>query len=220
MGRIAGVTATETRDRLVAAAARVVADQGFGGARVGDIAREAGLTTGAIYAHFRSKDELLAAATRDQGTAELGALLAGGGDDLDVVALLRGLARRLGRPAGDEDGSLLVESAVAARRDPDVGRRISRQVAAREQGLAALLAGAGSSGAVDASLPAGAVSRLALTFALGSLLVRALDLDPVDEAEWAVVADRLVDALLPPAEPAPLPPAQPAPLPPTDHGVT
>jgi AcrR family transcriptional regulator len=197
MGRIAGVTAEETRERLVAAAARVVADQGFDGARVGEIAREAGLTTGAIYAHFRSKDELLAAATEGQGAAELGMWFGGLGVDGDVVDLLRTLARRLGRPSRPDDGSLLVEAAVAARRDPEVARRLGRDVRSRERALSALLAGAAEAGALDPTLPASGVSRLALTFALGSLLVRALDLDPVDEAQWALVADRLVDALVP-----------------------
>jgi len=194
MGRIAGVTAEETRERLVAAAARVLADQGYGGARVGVIAREAGLTTGAIYAHFRSKDELLAEATEGRGGAgaELGDLLTAAG--LDVVDVLRSLARRLGRPAAPGDGSLLVETAVAAKRDQAVAERLRADVGAREQALAGLLGGAG------AVLPAPALARMALTLALGSLLVRALDLDPVDEEQWALVADRLVDALLPSSE--------------------
>lgn len=201
MGRIAGVTSKETRGRLVDAAAQVVAERGYDGARVGDIARTAGLTTGAIYAHFRSKDELLAEATRGRGGAELGALFGGrrapAAGDADVVGLLRLLARRLGQPSGRTDGSFLVEAAVAARRDPEVARRIRREVEDREAGLAVTLAAAVDGGAVDDVLAPRAVSRLALTFALGSLLVRALDLDPVDEHEWAVLADRLVDALLP-----------------------
>jgi hypothetical protein len=123
-----------------------------------------------------------------------------GGSHSDVVELLRTLARRLGRPSRPDDGSLLVEAAVAARRDPEVASRLGRDVAARERALASLLRGAASAGALDPALPATGVSRLALTFALGSLLVRALDLDPVDEAEWALVADRLVDALLPTPE--------------------
>jgi AcrR family transcriptional regulator len=200
MGRIAGVTAEETRERLVAAAARVVADHGFDGARVGEIAREAGVTTGAIYAHFRSKDELLAEAAEGGGAAELGAWFADV-DASDVLGLLRGLARRLGRPTRRGDGSLLVEAAVAARRDPEVARRLGREVAGREHALAGLLDAAADAGAVDRSLPASGVARLALTLALGSLLVRALDLEPIDDADWALVADRLVDTLLPSTPP-------------------
>jgi AcrR family transcriptional regulator len=42
MGRIAGVTAAETRERLLRAAADVFAAQGFDGTRVAGIAAAAG----------------------------------------------------------------------------------------------------------------------------------------------------------------------------------
>lgn len=51
----------ETRAELVAAAARVFAQTGFHGASLEQIAREAGFTTGAIYWHFRGKDDLFLA---------------------------------------------------------------------------------------------------------------------------------------------------------------
>jgi AcrR family transcriptional regulator len=49
---------TEVRERLLAAASRVFADKGFAAASVEDVARAAGLTKGAIYSNFASKDEL------------------------------------------------------------------------------------------------------------------------------------------------------------------
>ncbi|MDQ6747613.1 MAG: TetR/AcrR family transcriptional regulator [Candidatus Dormibacteraeota bacterium] len=51
-----------TRDRLLEAAARVIVRDGYQGARLADVAREAGLTTGAVYSNFRSKEDLLLAA--------------------------------------------------------------------------------------------------------------------------------------------------------------
>src|SRR3954451_7295650 len=48
-----------TVDRLVAAAAEGFADRGYDRVRVQGIARQAGLTTGGIYANFRSKAGLL-----------------------------------------------------------------------------------------------------------------------------------------------------------------
>jgi AcrR family transcriptional regulator len=47
---------------LLEAAARVIARDGFQGARLADVAREAGLTTGAVYSNFRDKEELFLAA--------------------------------------------------------------------------------------------------------------------------------------------------------------
>ena len=48
-----------TRSRLIGAAGQVVARRGFPGASVGLIAEEAGVSTGAIYAHFSGKDAVL-----------------------------------------------------------------------------------------------------------------------------------------------------------------
>ncbi|HET6835799.1 MAG TPA: helix-turn-helix domain-containing protein, partial [Acidimicrobiales bacterium] len=49
------------RARLVTAAAEVFAERGYEGARVQEIVRRAGLSTGAIYTNFRNKADLLLA---------------------------------------------------------------------------------------------------------------------------------------------------------------
>ena len=53
--------ADQTRADLLAAGARVFAARGFEGASVDDIARDAGYTKGAVYAHFGSKRDLFLA---------------------------------------------------------------------------------------------------------------------------------------------------------------
>ena len=58
-------TQRTTRELLLEAAARVIARDGFQGARLADVAREAGLTTGAVYSNFRDKEELFLAAVED-----------------------------------------------------------------------------------------------------------------------------------------------------------
>jgi TetR/AcrR family transcriptional regulator, fatty acid metabolism regulator protein len=49
----------DRRAELLAAAVRVFARDGFHGARVGDIAEEAGVAHGLLYHYFRSKEEVL-----------------------------------------------------------------------------------------------------------------------------------------------------------------
>src|SRR5579862_6868091 len=63
----------QTRDRIVAAAARLFYDEGIRAASVDAIAEKAGVTKKTLYYHFRSKDELIAAylESRDQPTLEL-----------------------------------------------------------------------------------------------------------------------------------------------------
>jgi len=51
----------DTRERIMAAAVSVFARKGFQRASLDDIAAEAGLTKGAIYWHFRSKNDLFSA---------------------------------------------------------------------------------------------------------------------------------------------------------------
>lgn len=62
-----------THDRIVEVAARAIRRGGFQGVGVADIMKEAGLTHGGFYAHFASRDALLAEALdragRDSGQA-------------------------------------------------------------------------------------------------------------------------------------------------------
>jgi TetR/AcrR family transcriptional repressor of nem operon len=51
-----------THERIVEAAARAIRRSGYGGTGVADIMKEAGLTHGGFYAHFDSRDALLAEA--------------------------------------------------------------------------------------------------------------------------------------------------------------
>ncbi len=51
-------------DQILAAASRVIQQRGFAGARIADIAHEAGMSTGAIHYYFDVKDEVLIAALK------------------------------------------------------------------------------------------------------------------------------------------------------------
>jgi TetR/AcrR family transcriptional repressor of nem operon len=64
-----------THDRIVEVAARVIRRSGYDGTGVADIMKEAGLTHGGFYAHFESRDALLAEAG-DRAGAEAVALAA------------------------------------------------------------------------------------------------------------------------------------------------
>lgn len=52
----------QTHDRIVKVAARAIRRSGYAGTGVADIMKEAGLTHGGFYAHFASRDALLAEA--------------------------------------------------------------------------------------------------------------------------------------------------------------
>jgi TetR/AcrR family transcriptional regulator, transcriptional repressor for nem operon len=69
MKRAAGRAKEATHDRIVETAARAIRRSGYGGTSVADIMKEAGLTHGGFYAHFPSRDAMLAEAA-DRAGAE------------------------------------------------------------------------------------------------------------------------------------------------------
>jgi AcrR family transcriptional regulator len=194
MGRIAGVTAAETRDRLLLAAAEVFAQRGYDGTRVADIAAAAGVSNGALYAHFGSKAELLIAALRTYGRRQLADLPAAD-PDRSVTELLLAIGRSLPRPR-DLRCDLVVEGLVAARRDEDVAGPMRDYVAERAEMIASLIRVAQAAGEVDEGLSPGAVAHFCLLLAMGSDLVTA-DLLSVAGADWGELLGRVVTALAP-----------------------
>ena len=60
--RYSGTHKEETRNRIVTVASRQVRARGPDGVSVAEVMAEAGLTHGGFYAHFKSKDALIAAA--------------------------------------------------------------------------------------------------------------------------------------------------------------
>ena len=65
-----------SHERIVSAAARAIRRSGFDGTGVADIMKEAGLTHGGFYAHFASREAMLAEAT-NRACAESAAATAG-----------------------------------------------------------------------------------------------------------------------------------------------
>ncbi|MEU8381770.1 TetR family transcriptional regulator [Streptosporangium sp. NPDC048865] len=199
MGRIAGVTATETRERLLRAAAEAFARRGYDGTRVADIATAAGVSNGALYAHFGSKAELLVAALRAHGPQLLARLFAAD-PDRSITELLAVVGRGLPRRR-DAHGYLIVEALVAARRDEDVALPMRDYVGERADWLAGLVRAAQNDKELDGALSPDALSHFCLLLAMGSALVTP-DLHTVDDEEWAALLARVVAALAP-ADPAP-----------------
>jgi AcrR family transcriptional regulator len=64
-----------SHERIVAAAARAIRRSGYDGTGVADIMKEAGLTHGAFYAHFASREAMLAEAA-ERACAEAAAAVA------------------------------------------------------------------------------------------------------------------------------------------------
>jgi AcrR family transcriptional regulator len=192
VGRIAGVTAAETRERLLRAAADVFAERGYDGTRVADIAAAAGVSNGALYAHFASKADLLVDALRTHGRHLLGELFAAD-PERPVVDLLLTVGRWLPRRR-DARGYLIVEALVAARRDEDVARPMREYVGERGDWLGGLMELAQARGELDPGLSPAAMAHFCLLLAMGSALITP-DLHAIGEDEWATLLARVAEAL-------------------------
>jgi AcrR family transcriptional regulator len=194
MGRIAGVTAAETRERLLRAAADVFAERGYDGTRVADIAAAAGVSNGALYAHFPSKADLLVDALRTHGRRLLADLFAAD-PNRSITEMLLAVGRLLPRRR-EPRGYLIVEAMVAARRDQDVARPMRDYVDEWADWLSELVRLAQAGGELDPVLSPNALAHFCLLLSMGSALVPP-DLHAVGDEEWAALLTRLAAALAP-----------------------
>ena len=184
-----------TRERLITAAIEVFAEQGYEGARLQDIARAAGLTTGAVYANYRGKAELLFDAIGARAGAELDGLLQGS-PEAGTRALLEQLGDRLPQPR-DSNPSLLIDAIAAARRDDDLAALLRARLGKRESMLADVVARAKDDGSVTDSISTEAFARFCTMLATGAVVLRGLGIEQPDPHDWHALIARLLDALEP-----------------------
>jgi TetR/AcrR family transcriptional repressor of nem operon len=120
-----------THERIVAVAARAIRRSGYDGTGVADIMKEAGLTHGAFYAHFASREAMLAEAA-GRACAESAAAVA------DVVASVppgKALASMLGAylsrehcEQADIGCPLAALGSETSRQTPEVRRVATRHI--------------------------------------------------------------------------------------------
>lgn len=117
----------QTRERLLAAAARVYARSGVGGATLDDVAAEAGFTKGAVYSQFGSKENLLVALLHEHLVAQIAAQIEY--FDRERATWERPLAgsdRWIEQVDSDPDSfGLFIELWVHAQRDPALRERLA-----------------------------------------------------------------------------------------------
>ncbi|MCZ2806868.1 TetR/AcrR family transcriptional regulator [Modestobacter sp. VKM Ac-2983] len=173
-----------TVERLLDAALQTFAEQGFAAASVEDICSRGGLTRGAFYSSFTSKDELFEALmTREveRDLARVAELLTGLADEPDPLAAA--VDRVLGAFRCDRTWALVVtEYTLHAARNPEAAevlRRHDEQVGSR---LAELVDRMAAEAGLTFSLPAadliGAATALLSGLTVMSLTAQG-DLEPL-----------------------------------------
>jgi AcrR family transcriptional regulator len=171
-----------TREQLLAAAARVYARSGFGGATLDEVAAEAGFTKGAVYSHFGSKENLLIALMEEHLAAQVTEQLAVW--DRDRTTWERPLAGSAQWMASLEDDPdpfrLFVELWVYAQRD----ERLRERLAGGLDALRMTFARFAQAGAEDSGLPplphaAERFATVVLALGIGLPMIRMIDAESV-----------------------------------------
>lgn len=201
----ADAPADDTTSRLVRAAAEVFAEKGYDGAGVAEIARRAGLTTGAIYSRFSGKAELLAEAIRAFTSDEFDQLFAQHRFQGRATDLLSVVGSHLITRQATAGQAILLEAFVAARRHPEVNELLSAHLADRAGRLAAMVEESKANGLVDPSVDTGAVVHLAHSVGLGFLLFEAVGVEHPSPEAWQDLVDRVITSVAgtaPQADPA------------------
>jgi TetR/AcrR family transcriptional repressor of nem operon len=177
-----------THERIVEAAARTLRSKGYAGVGVADVMQQAGLTHGGFYAHFKSREALLAEAMERAGR-----------DGVESVS------KRIGQRVAKGQSPLraLIECYLSDRylTEMDAGCVVAALGAEMHRQSAELLAPAavrvnGLVGLVQKSLPAGGTHEqaMAITGAMvGSLqLARTLGANAEGKAMLAATREALV----------------------------
>ena len=190
------LTNSELSDRLLEAAADLFAEKGYEQAGVAEIARRAGVTTGAIYSRYTGKADLLQDAVKNHAPTEITRLLRAEDNDQSPKDILADIGEHLLDDLHESTG-IFIEALVAARRDPDLAI-VLHQLATQEDGEVAKILEAGqASGIIDQNLDNLALVRLAHAIGYGMNVTRLLGLELPTKDSWTEVINRVINSFAP-----------------------
>jgi len=120
-----------THERIVETAARAIRRSGYGGTGVADVMREAGLTHGGFYAHFDSREGMLAEAADRAGAdtvARLGRVAAAAPPEKALEAILRAYLSKEHMDGVETGCAVAALGSEMPRQSPKVRRAATRRM--------------------------------------------------------------------------------------------
>src|SRR5215468_5981470 len=172
MPRLAPEIQWARREHILAAAERCFIEKGFHPATMADICREAGVSSGALYTYFTSKEDLIAGLCereKDRFTTELARIT----ETVDILAALQSLAEQYCCNEPIEKVRLHMEIAAEAGRNETIGRTVREMDRIVCDGLAGILEREKAQGRIAPELPAGIIVRVMCALGDGLFLRRA-----------------------------------------------
>ncbi len=120
-----------THERIVKTAARAIRRSGYGGAGVAEIMKEAGLTHGGFYAHFKSREAMLAEAADRAGAetvATMERVAAAAPPEQALQAILRTYLSKAHFDAVETGCAVAALGSEMRRQSPQVRRAATRRI--------------------------------------------------------------------------------------------
>lgn len=193
----------ETYRRILDRAVARFDRDGAAGVVVTAIAREAGVSVGAVYHHFSGRSGLVAAARTEQfrrtteaDIAEVERALGSARDGQEFLALNRELVRRNRLPERAAARRQRLAALVAADEDPETAVMVADAQRRLTDALATAGTVAAGRGWFDPEVDTRAWAVLMQGLLLGSVVA---DLDPdLDEAAWIGLVERVQDLAIRP----------------------
>jgi AcrR family transcriptional regulator len=194
-------TRAQTRQQLLQAAGEVFAQRGYDRASLDDVAIAAGLTKGAVYSSFASKDDLFYALMRERIDERLALVTEAVERDATVREIASdassGMAQLM---SSQRDWHLLfIEFWARAVRDPDLHDELARERRSVRALIAQFLEARAAEAGVDLPAPAEQLAVVVLALSNGIAIEHLADPDTVDPSIFGVALNLLLDRLLMPA---------------------
>ncbi len=168
------------RQQILEAALTCFADNGFHQTSIQDICNEAGLSPGAVYLYFSSKEDIIEASwQRDrQARANRFEMAQREGNTLQVLdELIDVYAKRLNQPDTDTSRRIQVQLFAEALRNPWIKETTRRTWGDILERLERIIKRAQEQGEINPDLDAIAVARLFLAMHDGLVLQKTIDPD-------------------------------------------
>ena len=189
----------EATRRLLDAAVEVFGERGFEAARVSEVARRCGLTSGAIYARWPSKRDLFLDVVAYVIPQRMVFMV--GNAEMPVAERFATLGTNLLSSSGHGFRNVTLEAFVAARRDEPFAEAVSQFLEAEADAIAAMISEGKESGSIDPSLSTDAIVLLCQALGLGTHLALSVGSRgrPAPTAdEWNSLIMRIIGAVAAP----------------------
>ena len=185
----------ETRNLIKASAVSMFCQNGYDAASVGDICSQAGVSKGAFYHHFPSKQALFLSIMQDWLDGIDLQLFSKQNSNKSIPELIKEMGNTMGVIFRAASGQLpmFMEFMVQASRDEDVWRAVIAPYRTYQQSFAGLIEMGKQEGSINPDVDANQAALVLMSLAIGILLQGVVD---SSAADWEGVTNSGVEMIL------------------------